>query len=302
VTVSAATASSTDRRGTHSSWVARLLRALGHEVLVADARRLRFIYMSDRKDDRIDARMLAKVGRLDPTLLHPVRTRSAKSEIELAVLRSRDVLVEARTKLVNSVRGQVKRTGHRLPRISTDAFGRKAKEHVPDEIRAALDPLLAAIAEMTARIHDYDAQIEKVCEKHPETERLRQVAGVGPVTALAYVLVIEDPHRFAKSREVGAYLGLVPRRDASGQIDRQLRISKSGDALLRRLLVGAAHYVLGPFGPDTDLRRWGLAAASRGGDHGKKRSAVAVARRLAVLLHRLWVGGESYRPLRNDAA
>jgi len=288
--------------GTHSAWVARLLRGMGHEVLVADARRLRFIYLSERKDDEIDARMLAKVGRLDPSLLHPIRTRSAQTDRELAVLRSRDVLVEARTKLVNSVRGQVKRTGHRLPRLTTDAFAARAAEHLPDELRPILSPLLDAIAEITAKIRAYDVQVEELCRSRPETERLRQVKGVGPVTSLAYVLVIEDQCRFTKSRHVGPYLGLTSRRDASGESDPQLGITRAGDKLLRRLLVGSAHYILGPFGPDTDLRRWGLAHAARGGDRGKKRAVVAVARRLAVLLHRLWIGGENYRPLRAEPA
>jgi transposase len=288
--------------GTHSSWIARLLRELGHEVLVADARRLRFIYMADRKDDEIDARMLAKVGRIDPELLHPVRTRSRETDRALAVLRSRDVLVQARTKLVNSVRGQMKKMGHRLPRISTDAFAAKARPHLPQDLRPVLEPLLDVVAEITAKIHAYDTRIEALCEARPETGRLRQVAGVGAVTALAFVLVIEDPSRFAKSRQVGPYLGLTSRRDVSGETDRQLGITRAGDKLLRRLLVGSAHYILGPFGPDTDLRRWGLVRAAQGGGHGKKRVVVAVARRLAVLLHRLWVGGETYRPLRESSA
>lgn len=283
--------------GTHASWVARELRAEGHEVFVASARHLRFIYEADRKDDRVDARMLAKVGRLDPTLLHAVRTRSPETELGLAVLRARDVLVGARTKLVNSVRGLVKRTGQRLPGISTDAFARKARERVPEELRETLEPLLDSIGEMTVRIHRYDAQIEQLCRKYTATDRLRQVDGVGPVTSLGFVLVIEDPHRFTRSREVGPYLGLVPGRDASGTIDRQLRITKSGDQLLRRLLVNSAHYVIGPFGPDTDLARFGRTMAARGGKIGRKRAAVAVARRLAVLLHHLWVSGEAYRPL-----
>src|SRR5439155_1170316 len=172
--------------------------------------------------------------------------------------------------------------------------------HLPDELRAIFDPLLDAVADLSAKIRAYDAQIEGLCRGYPETERLRQVKGVGAVTALAFVLVIEDPHRFAKSRQVGPYVGLTSRRDASGQCDRQLGITHAGDKLLRRLLVSSAHYVLGPFGPDTDLRRWGLARCAHGGDHGKKRVIVAVARRLSVLLHRLWVGGEIYRPLRTD--
>lgn len=287
--------------GTHSAWIARLLRGMGHEVFVADARRLRFIYMSDRKDDRIDARMLAKVGRLDPSLLHPVRTRSPETDRALALVRSRDVLVEVRTKLVNSVRGQMKKMGYRVPSTSADAFANKARGCLPEELRAALEPLLDALTELTAKVRHYDSEVEAMCRERPETERLRQIAGVGPVTALTYALIIEDPHRFAKSRQVGPYIGLTARRDASGQSDRQLGITHAGDKLLRRLLVGAAQYILGPFGPETDLRRWGLQLASRGGSNGKKRAVVGVARRLAVLLHRLWVSGEPYRPLRDVA-
>jgi transposase len=139
--------------------------------------------------------------------------------------------------------------------------------------------------------------IEQLCQEHyPETHHLRQVSGVGPITALAYVLTLDDPDRFRKSREVAPALGLVPKRDQSGDRDPQLRITKTGDSYLRRLLVGSAQYILGPFGPDCDLRRWGLKLAQRGGKNAKKRAVVAVARKLAVLLHHLWVTGEVYDP------
>jgi len=115
------------------------------------------------------------------------------------------------------------------------------------------------------------------------------------------VLTLEDPGRFRQSRAVGPYLGLCPRRDQSGGRDAQLRITKRGDAMLRRLLVSGAQYILGPFGPDTDLRRWGLRLAARGGKNAKKRAVVAVARKLATLLHRLWVSGATYQPLRAAA-
>ena len=127
---------------------------------------------------------------------------------------------------------------------------------------------------------------------------IARVAGVGPLTALAYVLTLEDPDRFAGSRAVGAYLGLRPKQASSGTRTPQLRITKAGDGMLRRLLVGSAHYILGPFGPDCDLRRWGLRLAARGGKNAKKRAVVAVARKLAVLLHRLWVTGDRYQALR----
>jgi transposase len=155
------------------------------------------------------------------------------------------------------------------------------------------------IDELTRAIRRMDRRIEQLCsERYLETQRLRQVRGVGPLTALAFVLVLEDPQRFSNSRAVGAYLGLCPKRRDSGDTHRQLGITKAGDALLRQLLVSAGHYIIGPFGPDTDLRRFGLRLADRGGGGATQRAAVAVARKLSVVLHHLWVSGEDYEPLR----
>ena len=287
--------------GTHSPWVSRLLEELGHEVLVANPRQLRLIYRNDRKSDRVDAEYLARIGRLDPKLLSPVSHRGRQTQVALAVLRSRTVLVGARTRLVNHVRGAVKSVGGRLPGCSTASFPRQVRGHVPVELEGALVPLLAEIARLTRQIRRYDRRIERLCqESYPETGVLRQVAGVGPITALCYVLTLEDPMRFPTSRSVGTYLGLVPKQRDSGRSEPQLRISKAGDPELRRLLVGSAQYILGPFGPDTELRRWGLKLAERGGKAAKKRAVVAVARKLAVLLHRLWLTGEVYEPIRTE--
>ncbi len=163
-----------------------------------------------------------------------------------------------------------------------------------------LGPILETIGSLTQRIRDYERQLETISEEHyPETNLLRQVEGVGTLTALTFVLTLEDPYRFEKSRTVGAYLGLVPASDRSGDRDPQKRISKEGDEMLRKLLVGSAHYILGPFGSDSDLRRHGENIAQRGAKNAKKRAAVAVARKLSVLLHRLWIAGEVYDPLYN---
>jgi transposase len=187
-----------------------------------------------------------------------------------------------------------------LPKCPARSFHNKAPEHIPEALMPALEPILEQIASLTQRIRDYERQLEKVSEEHyPETGLLRQVEGVGPLTALTFVLTLEDPYRFEKSRSVGAYLGLVPATDRSGDRDPQKRISKEGDEMLRKLLVGSAHYVLGPFGSDSDLRRHGEKIASRGGKNAKKRAAVAVARKLSVLLHSLWISGELYDPLYN---
>jgi transposase len=286
--------------GTHSPWVSRVLEECGHEVLVANARKLRLIYANKRKTDEIDAENLARLARLDPKLLYPLKHRGEDSQAHMALIRSREALVSCRTQLVNHVRGAVKSFGGRLPKCPARSFHNKAPEHIPDALRPALGPILEQIGSLTQRICDYDRKLEEISKAHyPETELLRQVEGVGPLTALTFVLTLEDPYRFEKSRSVGAYLGLVPAMDQSGDRDPQKRISKEGDQMLRKLLVGSAHYILGPFGSDSDLRRHGQKIASRGGKNAKKRAAVAVARKLAVLLHRLWVTGEVYDPLYN---
>jgi len=285
--------------GTHSAWVSRLLKACGHEVIVANPRKLRLIYENDRKNDEADAEYLARVARMDPKLLAPIQHREAKTQADLAVLQSREVLVESRTKLINHVRGMAKAMGGRLASMSAEAFGKKAQVSIPDELRAALAPVMEIIRGLTQQIREYDQWVQKAAdERYPQTAHLRQVAGVGALTAMAYVLTIQDPGRFSKSRTVGAYLGLRPKQAQSGQGDPQLRISKAGDGYLRRLLVGSAHYILGPFGPENDLRTWGLKLAARGGKNAKKRAVVAVARKLAVLLHRLWASGKRYEPIR----
>jgi transposase len=286
--------------GTHSPWVSRLLEECGHEALVANARKLRLIYSNKRKTDEVDAENLARLARVDPKLLYPLKHRGEESQAHMAIVRSREALVSARTQLVNHVRGAVKSFGARLPKCPAVSFHNKAPEHIPEALLPALGPILETIGSLTRRIRQYDRRLEAIAEEHyPETELLRQVEGVGPLTALTFVLTVEDPYRFEKSRSVGAYLGLVPARDQSGDRDPQRRISKEGDEMLRKLLVSGAHYVLGPFGSDSDLRRHGEKIAARGGKNAKKRAVVAVARKLSVLLHSLWISGEVYEPLRN---
>jgi len=287
--------------GTHSPWVSRLLRELGHKVIVAHAQKVQLISKSKRKDDRHDARTLARLARIDPELLGPVRHRSAQAQIHLTVIRARAELVRARTCLVNAARGLVKSYGQRLPKCGTQQVSRELAAGLKAELREVLEPLLQEVESLNERIQEYDARMEKIAqESYPHVELLKQVKGVGTQIALTYVLTLEDPHRFAKSREVGCFLGLRPGRRNSGESQPQMHISKEGDRYLRTMLVQGAHYILGPFGADSDLRRWGLKLAARGGKNAKKRAVVAVARKLAVLLHRLWVTGEVYEPLHNS--
>ena len=288
--------------GMHSPWVSRLLSELGHETIVAHARNVRLIGESRRKDDRLDARTLGRLARIDPQLLAPVKHRSAQAQAHLTVIRARAGLVRARTSLINTARGLTKSYGERLRGCNARNMNPEKAQELSPELQAALGPMLEAIESLSARIREYNERIEDLAkESYPEVALLKQVKGVGTLIALTYMLTLEDPGRFRKSRDVGCYLGLQPGRRNSGQSQPQLHISKEGDPYLRTLLVQGAHHILGPFGADCDLRRWGLKLAERGGKNGKKRAVIAVARKLAVLLHRLWVGGEVYQPLRNSS-
>lgn len=290
--------------GTHSRWIARVAAACGHEALVANPRRLRLIYGDTNKHDRLDAKKLARLARLDRELLNPVKHRPEQEQADLALIAAREKLVEMRTAAVNLVRGTVKAAGKRVGTCSPEGFPEKAKAEVPEELEAAMGPMLEQIGELTRVIREYERTIAAVAkERYPEVELLMQVDGVGLLTALTFRLTISNAERFEQSRDVGCYVGLRPRRDQSGESDPDLGITKAGNERLRRLLVNCAHYILGAFGKDSDLRRWGLAYIARSGKPGaKKRAVVAVARRLAVLLHRLWVSGEVYEPLRKQAA
>lgn len=282
--------------GTHSPWIGRLLEGLGHEVIVANPRRVRSIYQSNDKSDRVDAQMLARLARVDPKLLYPVAVRSEERQAGLVVIRGRRVLVETRTKLVNHVRGVCKSLGVRLPKCTAASFHRHAVAFIPEGVHSFLKPVLMQLEGIEGSIRDCDRRIEEMAGEVEGVEVLTSVPGVGVLTAVAYILTLGDPSRFRRSREVGSYLGLRPRRDQSGEVDKQLRVTRAGDVYLRSLLVGCAQYILGPFGPDTALRRWGMAIAERGGRGAKKRAVVAVARKLSVILHRMWVTGEAYRP------
>jgi transposase len=288
--------------GMHSPWVSRLLSGLGHEVIVAHARNVRLIGESRRKDDRLDAQTLARLARIDPQLLCPVKHRSAKAQADLTVIRARAGLVRARTALVNTARGLAKSYGERLRGCNVRNMNPEKAEGLSPELQAALQPLLAALESLSEQIREYNERIENLAqERYPQVALLKQIKGVGTLIALTFLLTLEDPHRFRKSRDVGCYLGLQPGRRNSGQSEPQLHISKEGDPYLRTLLVQGAHHILGPFGPDCDLRRWGLKLAERGGKSGKKRAIIATARKLAVLLHHLWVSGEVYEPLHNSS-
>ncbi len=285
--------------GTHSPWISRLFEARGHRVYVANARKLRAISQSLTKSDEQDARMLARLCRADPTLLSPVKHRSESCQRDLVQLKARESLVRARVDLMNSTRFLLKSLGLTVPsQVKATAFVRKLRPLLDPASTALVEPLLQSIDALSAQIKTLEDQLETLAEKkYPATERLRQIPGVGPITALCFILTIETPERFARNRDIGPYLGLVPRRDQSGHTDKPLPITKAGNTHLRCLLVNCAHYILGPFGPPSALREAGLRIAAHGGPPAKKRAVIATARKLAVTLLALWRTKADYQAL-----
>jgi transposase len=285
--------------GSHANWLDEELKLLGHEVIVANAREVRAISASNRKSDRSDAEKLARLGRADLELLHPVEVRSEDIRKDLLLVRARAVLVDQRTQLVNHVRGSVKSFGERMPDKSTVAFH---KLPLPEELQDALSPVMKLLEFITQQIAAYDEEIGKLAGKYPQVLRLQQVSGVGPITAVTYVLTIVDPNRFKDSRNVGPYLGLTPRKHQSGKSDPQLCITKSGDTMMRTLLVQCAQYILRRSSPDTSLKRFGERLTKKGDKISKRKAVVATARKLSVLLLALWKSGEGYEPLRGNVS
>ena len=283
--------------GTPSPWISRYLTDWGAHVLVANPRKLHAISRSERKCDQRDAPMLARWARVDPALLHPLEHGTAQAQHDLLGLKLRDALVRTRVNLINAVRFTLKSLGHPVRNPSGEAFHKSVLADVPADGLPVVQPLLVVLAQIGAQLKELErALVHRSRRDYPVTQRLPQIAGVGPLTALGFGLKIGDPARLGRRRDVGAYLGLCPRRDPSGGTDKQLRLGKCGDGLLRRLLVSAAHYILGPFGPACALREPGQRLTGTGSAREQKRAVVAVARKLAGRLRSLWKPGTDYEP------
>lgn len=289
--------------GVHSIWISEQLEQLGHEVIVANVRKLRAISHSDRKSDDVDAEKLARYARLDPEILRPISHRTVEQQEALTLIRARELLVRLCTAAVNAVRGLTKACGHRMAASSTKCFAQRGQAAMmPPGLKLALGPILAQIGDMTQKIEQYDRDIQRLTQtKYVETQAMMTIHGVGHITTLTFVLTLGDKSRFGRSRDVGCYLGLRPKRSQSGERDPQLGITKAGNAYLRSLLIECANHILRPHGRDSALRQWGLHLAARGGKQAKNKSVVAVARKLAVLLHHLWTTQEAYIPFYQQA-
>ena len=216
--------------GMHSPWVSRALSELGHEVIVSHARNVRLIGESRKKDDRLDAQTLARLARIDPQLLSPVKHRSAKAQADLTVIRARAGLVRARTALVKTARGLAKSYGERLRGCNVRNMNPEKAEGLSPELQTALEPLLAAIESLSNRIRECNQRIEGLAqESYPQVALLKQVKGVGTLIALTFLLTLEDAHRFRKSRDVGCYLGC--NRDGETRVRASRRCTSAKRAI-----------------------------------------------------------------------
>jgi len=267
--------------GTHSPWISEMLKNKNFDVVVVNSNKLPLISRSLSKNDMNDAELLAQIGMFNNKLLNTVEHRSKESRVDLTSIKSRAQLISVRTKLVNHVRGSLKSFGVRLLTTSTSAFANKNVENIPENLKDSILPILEMIDTLTVKIKRYDKQIEKLSRTKyaKENSILQQVNGVGPITALTFILILETPSKFLRSRSVGPFLGLTPKIFQSGDTNKQLRISKKGNVYLRSLLVSCA--------------------MKQGGKNSKKRAIVAVARKLGVLLHHLWNNNVQYDPLYN---
>lgn len=282
-----------------SPWVGRILAELGHEVIVANAQRVRLIAESTLKNDKVDAETLARLVRIDPGLLCPIRHRREETQRLRGMLRVRRSLVNSRTACLNTARGLLRSFGYRVPGQRPERLARALTTgKVPEGLCGLVAPLVATALELDEKVQALDGEVIEAGRAFPEVERFQEVPGIGPLVALSYVLCIEDPSRFASRRDIPSFLGLRPRMRESAERSHFGSITRHGDAEMRRLLVQAAHGCLRSR-QDTELKRWAEQLARR---IGKKKAIVALARKLAVLLHRLWMTGEAYEPLRPEVA
>lgn len=288
--------------GSHTPWLVRLLAELGHRPVVVDPASLRVGGPRRRRNDRKDARGLMDLAEdVGRPRVREIWQRPQDYQQDLSLMRLRDAAVRARSLLANSVRGTVKLFGERLGSHSVKSLPKFAREELSPDLFGVVEPLLVQIEQLTEAIAGYDRKVDEYLARRPESARLLQVQGVGPVTTGIFMAVIGDPSRFARSRDVGDYLGLVPGLDQSGDRNPSLRITKQGNELLRRTLVQCAHFIMSTRAEDCDLKRWALKLAGDGSNKTRrKKAAVALARKLAVLLHCLWLRDEKYERFRND--
>ena len=288
--------------GAHCRWMAQLIRSMGFKVNVANPAKLRALTHSNSKNDRNDARELARYTLADVEMLHPVFLRPETHQQMIRLLEARLALVTTRTKLINEMRGFAKSMGFRIPKKDAAYFHLIDRTGWPRDLEAVCWPLMGVLKTIHMKIAAIEKQMRELAdtpEFAADVESVRQVVGVGFLCSVAYVAVLGGNYaRFAKARDVGPYLGLVPRQDQSGDIDKQLPITKAGSTLLRALLTEAAQVALRDGIRMTDLKLKGLRIAERGGKNARKRAVTATVRGLAVTMMALLKHPErEYMPL-----
>jgi transposase len=283
----------------------RLFRRMGFKTIVGNPGKIPSITKSNTKNDRNDARELARLALADPAMLHPVFLRDEVYQQMLRFHHARNMLISQRTQTINQIRGFAKSMGHRIECPSTERFHGQSKADWPRELEECAWPLMGALKTINLKIKAYDRLIERLAGR-PEfkqmVERVRVVYGVGIIGSTVFVAAIGGrPDRFDHARDIGAYLGMIPKQDQSGDDDKQLHITHAGSDIVRTALVECAGVAMMSSAKDTDLKLKGLRIAMRGGKIARKKARVAVARGLAVTMLALLQHPErEYVPLSED--
>jgi transposase len=271
--------------GPHSLWVSELLTELTHEPMVCHPRRVRLIAESRNKNDRVDAELLARLSLSDLELIKPIQQRSRDTLGERSIVRTRAALVQTQKQLRTMLRGLVKPFGVRLPRAKKKALLEAADTELPPMVRKSVDALLATLATVGEQIRELDKEVERLADQHAAAARLQTIPGVGPLVAITFIYAIEDPARFA-AKDVGPYTGLTPsNRSSAGKKLSPKDRARPGDPYLRSLLVQSAWTLLNSRS-QSDLAQWGRGLLDR---IGSKKAPIAVARKLATLMHHVWL-------------
>jgi transposase len=285
--------------GPTATWLWTELKQLGLPVICIDARHAKAVLkMQINKSDRNDAAGIARI--MQTGWFKEVRVKDLDSHSVRALLASRALLVKIKRDLENQVRGLLKNLGLVIGRAKFNTFAKRAEELIEGrpELMAAVKPLLEARNAIEQQVDDLDRKVMRLA-RNTQVRRFMTAPGVGPITALCFLATIDDPTRFTRSRSVGAYAGLTTRRYASGEIDWTGRISKCGDKMLRSYLYEAANVLLTRVAKWSALKAWGVRLAKRS---GLRKAKVAVARKLAVILHRMWIEGTEFSWSSKEAA
>jgi transposase len=286
--------------GPTATWLWTELKQLGLPVICIDARHAKAVLkMQINKNDRNDAAGIARI--MQTGWFKEVRVKDLDSHSVRALLASRALLVKIKRDLENQVRGLLKNLGLVIGRAKLNVFAVRAEELIEGrpELMAAVRPLLDARNAIEQQVDGLDRKVMRLARNNAQVRRFMTAPGVGPITALCFLATIDDPTRFKRSRSVGAYVGLTTRRYASGEIDWAGRISKCGDAMLRSYLYEAANVLLTRVAKWSTLKAWGIRLAKRS---GLRKAKVAVARKLAVILHRMWIEGTEFKWSSKEAA